>query len=103
MIKEGLALCWPFFIHIFQRVANDAWQHVSLRGVYNNPKGVNSPAWEDVNKPEGMTMSNTQLTTAQATALAVLEQANEYYTHAAYVPAKPVDEPVEYYEYAAAA
>lgn len=48
-------------------------------------------------------MSNAQTTPAQEAALAALEQAYEYYTPAEYVPVKAEDEPVEYFEYAAAA
>ena len=48
-------------------------------------------------------MSNTLKTPEQLAALAALEQAYEYYSPAEYVPAKSEDEPVEYFEYAAAA
>lgn len=46
-------------------------------------------------------MSQSQTTPAQA-ALAALQQAYAYYTPAPYLAAQK-DEPVEYYEYAAAA
>lgn len=47
-------------------------------------------------------MSQTQKTPAQIAALEALEQAYAYYTPAPFV-ASQMTEPVEYYEYAAAA
>lgn len=58
---------------------------------------------EDVQTPKGTKMSNTLKTPEQLAALEALEQAYEYYSPAEYVPVKAEDEPVEYYEYAAAA
>ncbi|MGH1355737.1 MAG: hypothetical protein ACRBBS_11735 [Thalassovita sp.] len=48
-------------------------------------------------------MSNALKTPEQLASLKALEQAYEYYSPGEYVPAKAEDEPVEYFEYAAAA
>ncbi len=48
-------------------------------------------------------MSDSVKTPEQIAALEALEQAYAYYTPEPYVVAKAEDEPVEYFEYAAAA